>query len=147
LFSFGFYVPKDINYSIGRGKISYYSNNQQLDAHGCYEGFNVGGIGTENASDSQSPVIDLFMNDSFFVSGGITDANPALFVNVKDNYGINTTGNGIGHNLTATLDDDRVNAIILNEFYQAHINSYNSGTIRYPYSNLEPGKHQVTVKI
>jgi len=87
------------------------------------------------------------MNDSFFVSGGITDPDPALLVYVKDNFGVNTTGNGIGHNLTATLDDDRINAIILNEFYQARINSYNSGTIRYPYSNLEPGKHQVTVKI
>ncbi len=146
-FSFGFFVPKDINYSFGSGKISYYSNNGQRDAHGSYEGFNVGGIGTENASDSEPPVIELFMNDSFFVSGGITDANPALLVNVTDNFGINTTGNGIGHNLTATLNDDRVNSIILNEFYQARTNSYNSGTIRYPYSNLEPGKHEVTVKI
>jgi len=146
-FSFGFFVPKDINYSFGSGKISYYSNDQKLDAHGSYEGFSVGGIGSENASDSEPPVIDLFMNDSFFVSGGITDANPALLVYVNDNYGINTTGNGIGHNLIATLDDDRVNAIILNEFYQARTNSYNSGTIRYPYSSLEPGKHEITVKI
>ena len=146
-FSFGFFVPKDINYSFGSGKISYYSNNQQLDAHGSYEGFNVGGIGSDNASDSEAPLIELFMNDSFFVSGGITDSKPALLVNVIDNFGINTTGNGIGHNLTATLDDDRVNAIILNEFYQARTNSYNSGTIRYPYSNLEPGKHEITVKI
>jgi len=146
-FSFGFYVPKDINYAFGSGKISYYSNNAELDAHGSYEGFNVGGIGTENASDSEPPVIDLFMNDSFFVSGGITDANPVLMVYVQDNYGINTTGNGIGHDLTATLDDDRVNAIILNEAYQASTNSYNSGTIRYPYSNLEAGRHEVSVKI
>jgi hypothetical protein len=146
-FSFGFYVPKDINYSFGSGKISYYSNNQELDAHGSFEGFNVGGIGSENASDSEPPVIDLFMNDSFFVSGGITDPNPVLLVRVRDNYGINTTGNGIGHDLTATLNDDRVNSIILNEFYQASTNSYNSGTIRYPYSNLEAGRHEVSVKI
>jgi len=146
-FSFGFYVPKDINYAFGSGKISYYSNNEELDAHGSYEGFNVGGIGSENASDSEPPVIDLFMNDSFFVSGGITDANPVLLVRVRDNYGINTTGNGIGHDLTATMDEDRVNSIILNEFYQASTNSYNSGTIHYPYSNLEAGHHEISVKI
>ncbi|MEN8202868.1 MAG: type IX secretion system sortase PorU [Bacteroidota bacterium] len=146
-FSFGFYVPKDINYAFGSGKISYYSNNEQLDAHGSCEDFHVGGIGTENASDSESPVIDLFLNDSFFVSGGITDANPILLVHVRDNYGINTTGNGIGHDLTATMDEDRVNAVILNEFYQARTNSYNSGTIRYPYSKLEAGRHEVKVKI
>jgi len=146
-FSFGFFVPKDINYAIGSGKISYYSSNSVVDAHGCTEQFFVGGIGKENAADDQPPEMDLFMNDSFFVSGGITDPDPVLLVKVRDNYGINTTGNGIGHDLTATLDGDRINAIILNDFYQANVNSYNSGTIRYPYDGIEKGRHEVTVKI
>ena len=60
---------------------------------------------------------------------------------------VNTTGNGIGHDLTATLNGDRFNAIILNNFYQANTNSYNSGVIRYPYRDLEAGRHEVTVKI
>ncbi|WP_231512839.1 C25 family cysteine peptidase, partial [Aureispira sp. CCB-QB1] len=38
-FSFSFVVPKDINYSLGYGKISYYAENQSnLDAHGNYDG-------------------------------------------------------------------------------------------------------------
>ncbi len=146
-FSFGFYVPKDISYAFGTGKISYYGHNNQVDAHGSNEDFFVGGIGTDNASDSDPPVIQLFMNDTFFVQGGVTDQEPELLVYVKDNFGINTTGNGIGHDLTATMDEDRINAIILNEFYQANTNSYNSGIIRYPYSNLPQGRHQVIVKI
>ncbi len=146
-FSFGFYVPKDINYSFGSGKISYYSNDSLVDAHGSCENFTVGGIGSDNAFDSEPPEVELYMNDTFFVSGGITNNNPELLVRVRDNFGINTTGNGIGHDLTAVMDEDRINAIILNEFYQANINSYNSGVIRYPYSNLEPGRHRVTVKI
>ncbi len=146
-FSFGFFVPKDINYSFGPGKISYYSENNVVDAHGSSEEFLVGGIGVENATDSQPPQIELFMNDTFFVSGGATDPHPTLLAYVSDNYGINTTGNGIGHDLTAILNDDRINAVILNEFYQAGTNSYNSGIIRYPYSNLDPGRHELTVKI
>ncbi len=146
-FSFGFYVPKDINYAYGPGKISYYSSNAETDAHGSYEEFIVGGIGTENVTDAELPRVDLFMNDSLFVSGGITDVSPVLLAYVSDNYGINTTGNGIGHDLTAVLDQERVNAVILNEFYQANTDSFNSGVIRYPYSNLEPGFHEVTVKI
>jgi len=146
-FSFGFYMPKDINYAYGPGKISFYSHNQEMDAQGSYEDFSVGGINTENVTDSELPVIDLFMNDSFFISGGITDPGPVLLAYVSDNYGINTTGNGIGHDLTATLDEDRINSVILNEFYQANINSYNSGVVRYPYSNLEAGPHTVTMKI
>ena len=146
-FSFGFYIPKDINYAYGLGKISYYGNNQELDAHGSYEDFTVGGVGTDNVEDDENPVIDLYLNDTFFISGGISDSNPELLAYVSDNYGINATGNGIGHDLTATLNEDRVNAVILNEFYQANANSYNSGVIRYPYSKLEPGAYTVTVKI
>jgi hypothetical protein len=146
-FSFGFYIPKDINYAYGLGKISYYSYNEAVDAHGSYENFIVGGVGTDNMEDYESPVIELFMNDSLFVSGGITDANPELLAHVSDNFGINTTGNGIGHDLTATLNEDRINGVVLNEFYQANANSYNSGVIRYPYKELEPGAYTVTVKI
>jgi hypothetical protein len=91
--------------------------------------------------------VALFMNDSFFIPDGVTDPDPSLLVYASDNYGINTTGNGIGHDLTATLDGNRVDAIILNEFYQANTDSYNSGVIRYPYSKLEEGKHEITVKI
>jgi hypothetical protein len=146
-FSFGFYIPKDINYAYGLGKISYYANNQEMDAQGSYEDFTVGGVGSDNMEDNENPVIELFMNDSFFISGGITDGNPELLAYVSDNFGINATGNGIGHDLTATLNEDRINAVILNEFYQANANSYNSGVIRYPFSKLEPGAYSLTVKI
>ncbi len=146
-FSFGFFVPKDINYAYGTGKISYYSNDSLTDAHGSCEQFNVGGIGPENALDLNPPEIELFMNDTFFVPGGITDPDPDLLVLARDNFGINTTGNGIGHDLTSILDGNRVDASILNEFFQANTDSYNSGIIRYPYSSLEEGRHEITVKI
>jgi hypothetical protein len=146
-FSFGFYMPKDINYAFGPGKISYYGNDSTTDAHGSFEGFIVGGIGTDNVTDNEPPVIELFMNDPFFMNGGITDSNPELLAYVSDNFGINTTGNGIGHDLTATLNGDRTNSLVLNEFYQANPDSYNSGVIRYPYRNLAPGPYTVTLKI
>ncbi|MCP4312205.1 MAG: hypothetical protein GY790_13145, partial [Bacteroidetes bacterium] len=68
-------------------------------------------------------------------------------VTAQDNFGINTTGNGIGHDITAILDENRGNAIILNEFFQAGADSYNTGVIRYPYSSLSTGPHQITVKV
>ena len=146
-FSFGFYVPKDISYAFGSGKISYYSHDSIMDAHGSTEDFEVGGIGSENVVDLVPPTIRLFMNDTFFVNGGITDASPTLLVLAEDNYGINTTGNGIGHDITATLDGDRSSALILNDFFQANTDSHNSGSLRYPYSGLEKGKHEISVKV
>lgn len=146
-FNFSFYVPKDINYAIGSGKISYYSENGTDDAHGSTTSLNIGGLSEHSLSDTAGPNIRLFMNDSLFKSGGIVTASPELLIYVDDTYGINTTGNGIGHDITATLDDDRINAIILNEYYQSDINKYASGTVRYPYKNLETGKHEISVKV
>ena len=146
-FSFEFFVPKDINYALGNGKILYYANNKFVDAHGSFDSFKIGGIGKENALDNNAPEVDVFMNDTFFKSGGITDSNPELLVLITDNYGINTSGNGIGHDLTATLDGDRINAVILNELYEANLGSYNSGVIRYPFLKLDYGRHEIAVKI
>lgn len=146
-FQFGFFVPKDINYALGTGKISYYSNDTLLDAHGSCEAFIVGGIGSDNVVDNEPPGIGIFMNDTFFRQGGITDSKPTLLVVANDNYGINTTGNGIGHDITAVMDDKRSDALILNEFFQAGTDSYNSGEVRYPYSGLTTGPHKITVKV
>ncbi|MEZ5071882.1 MAG: type IX secretion system sortase PorU [Bacteroidales bacterium] len=146
-FSFGFYVPKDINYAIGAGKISFYGKSETADAQGYLDDVLVGGIGTGGTADSQHPTVELYMNDTLFRPGGITDPDPVLLVRVRDNYGINTTGNGIGHNLTAALDGDLGNAAVLNPFYRADLNSHNSGTIRYPYLDLEQGEHRIDVKI
>jgi len=146
-FSFGFYVPKDINYSLGYGKLSFYASNSSTDAHGATNNIIIGGEPENYFDDSEAPEINIYMNDTLFKDGGITDPNPSLLIRIKDNYGINTTGNGIGHDLTATLDGDRTNSIILNNYYLSDINSFNGGEAVYPYSDLEDGPHTVDVKV
>jgi hypothetical protein len=73
------------------------------------------------------------MNDENFHFGGITDENPSMLAFVSDSSGINTVGSGIGHDIVAILDGNTEKPIILNDFYEADLNSYTSGTIRYPY--------------
>lgn len=146
-FNFSFYVPKDIGYNMGDGKISYYGFSEETDAHGSSHGITIGGLGDFSALDTVGPDLRVYMNDSLFRNGGIVNSSPELLVYVKDPYGINTTGNGIGHDITATLNDDRINAIILNEYYQAEADSYKAGTVRYPYDKLPEGRHAITVKV
>ncbi len=146
-FKFSFVVPKDIAYQYGPGKISYYAENGTEDANGYYEKIIIGGSDTNAVADNIGPEVMLYLNDDKFVFGGITDENPDLYAKVKDENGINTVGNGIGHDITATLDINTANAVVLNDYYQADLNSYKSGTIRYPYSNLTEGKHTLTLKI
>ncbi len=146
-FSFTFIVPRDIAYQYGTGKISYYATDGVSDASGQDSDMIVGGF-TDNAiTDFEGPLVDLFINDSSFVNGGITDENPVLLAYVADESGINTIGNGIGHDITAILDGDTQNPMILNDYYQAEVNSFSRGIIRYPVFGLDPGPHTLTLKL
>ena len=89
------------------------------------------------------------MNDTNFIFGGITNANPNLYARLFDENGINTVSNGIGHDMAiAILDEESLNPIIiLNDFYESDIDSYKSGVIDYPFANLSEGKHSLRLKV
>lgn len=146
-FEFSFVVPRDISYQYGMGRISYYAEDGVTDAQGFYENLVVGGSNANAVPDNTGPSIRLFMNDSLFVTGGITDENPKLFAMVTDSNGVNTVGNGIGHDIVAVLDEETDNAVVLNDYYQSNINSYQSGTIIYPFVGLTEGKHTLSLKV
>lgn len=146
-FEFSFVVPKDINYSFGIGKLSYYAENGTIDAIGVEKRVNIGGIDPNGIVDAEGPQIELFLNDENFVSGGISDETPILLAKLFDENGINTVGNGIGHDLIAVLDEETGNPIVLNDYYTADLDSYQSGEIRYNFSTLEPGPHTLSVKV
>jgi hypothetical protein len=145
-FKFSFFVPKDITYEPGRGKISYYAASENDDAAGYYDKFLIGGISDKPITDTKGPDIEIFLNDDKFVPGGITNPDPILFLKLKDEYGINTTGNGVGHDLVAILNNDEKEQMILNDFFLANENSYNSGTVRYQLQDLTPGSHTIKVR-
>ncbi|OFY87335.1 MAG: hypothetical protein A3F72_16790 [Bacteroidetes bacterium RIFCSPLOWO2_12_FULL_35_15] len=145
-FKFSFIVPKDIAYQYGVGRISYYAENGSVDATGSYEKIIIGGSNDNAPIDVAGPEVNLFLNDNKFVFGGLTDESPDLYCVLKDANGINTVGNGIGHDILATIDADTDNSIVLNDYYQADLNSYKSGTIRYPFSDLNEGKHTLKIK-
>jgi len=146
-FSFEFIVPKDIAYQYGNGKISYYAQDGQRDANGSFEGFIIGGFNEDYEPDNQGPVVKLYMNNEDFVFGGITDENPILLAILSDESGINTTGNGIGHDITCVLDDDFTRVIVLNDYYESELNSYKNGRVVYPFYKLEEGLHNITFKV
>jgi hypothetical protein len=145
-FEYEFIVPKDISYSYGEGKISYYLANTELEGSGFSTGFRIGGTSSNYAEDNSSPTIELFMNDSNFVNGGLTNESPVLIANINDVSGINTAGAGIGHDITAIIDNNSSNQIVMNEYYEAKIDDYTGGTVTYPLSELTEGPHNITVK-
>ena len=66
---------------------------------------------------------------------------------IYDEFGINMVGNGIGHDIVAILDNNTAEPIILNDYFEAELNSYQKGSIQYPFKELEEGKHTLTLKV
>ncbi|MDP4266933.1 MAG: type IX secretion system sortase PorU [Bacteroidota bacterium] len=146
-FTFTFIVPKDIKYNYGFGRISYYAKNLTQDARGYFENVIIGGINKNASISNKGPDIKLYMNDTKFVFGGITDENPVMLALVSDSNGINTVGNGIGHDITAVFDNNTSGSVILNDYYSYDLNSYKNGTITYPLKNLSEGTHNIRLKV
>ncbi len=146
-FSVNFIVPKDISYQFGKGKISYYLKNQNSDGNGFSNEIIVGGFSKNPSTDNKGPEIRLFMNNENFENGGITNETPKIFALVSDSSGINTVGNGIGHDITAVIDNNYQEILTLNDSYQADKDTYKSGKIIYSLSKLSEGKHKLRLKI
>jgi hypothetical protein len=139
-------MPKDISYRFGTGRISYYATNLQMDAQGTFEDFQIGGFSNNIVEDNNGPVIRLFMGDTTFKNGDFTSENPVLIAMLADESGINTTGAGIGHDITTTISGATEDFAILNDYYAASLNKSAEGMIRYPLFNLNPGKHTLVFK-
>jgi hypothetical protein len=145
-FRFSFIVPRDIDYSYGQGKISYYANDDKEDMTGYFSDIIAGGFSNILPIDNEGPEIKLFMNDTLFRNGGLTDSNPKLLAIIDDNGGINTTGSGIGHDLTGYLDNEPKRSFVLNSYFENDFDNYKRGRIDYNLSGLTEGHHSLTVK-
>lgn len=146
-FSCEFIVPKDIKYTNGFGKISYYAqrHNSIDDATGSFTQLILGGEAFE-LNDNKGPDIELYMNNEQFSDGGLTNESPTLIVKLFDENGINTVSNSIGHDITAILDNNPSQKYILNDNYISDKDNYQKGTATYSFSKLSPGEHTITVK-
>ena len=155
VFTVEFYVPKDINYEIGTGRILAYADNKVFDVFQNQPQV-IGGINPDGINDNEPPKVKLYMNNTNFADGGITDQNPLLLACVTDDKGINSTGSGIGHDITVILDGKIIDTVVLNDFYfsgegngctNPTLADYQKGNVTYPFRNLSPGEHQLVFKV
>lgn len=145
VFEFRFVVPKNIAYQVASGKLSLFARDstRNISASGYSKSFDIGLSETNPATDNDPPIINLFVGDTTFISGGIANPNTTLVARLRDEHGINISSYGIGNSLTGILDGE---SFTLNDFYVADVNDYTRGTITFPLENLKPGRHTLTVK-
>lgn len=146
-FLFRFKVPKDINYQYGNGKISLYAQNGINDGSGFSNNIVVGGISSTVSADALGPEIKAYLNDEKFVNGSITNANPVLLLELADSSGINTGSSGIDHDIVATLDNNNNQYYVLNNYYEAALDNFQKGTVRFQLPELSAGHHTLKIKV
>lgn len=142
-FSFTFSVPIDINYSDEGGRVVFYaiSNDKKQEANGYNEQFLVGGSSNELAADKQGPSITGYLNNPDFMTGGTVNATPYFVASLEDESGINTTNNGIGHNLELSIDGNPNTTYNLNEYYTNDFGDFRRGSVAFSIPELNAGVH------
>ena len=146
-FTFDFIAPKDIKIAYGKGKLSFYASNKIEDKAGYSFDVEVGGINTNAPEDVIGPTVQLYMNDLNFVDGGNTNESPVFIAVLEDESGINTSITAVDHDIIAILDNDQSNPIILNDYYETDLNDFKKGQVSYPFRNISPGLHTITLKV
>ncbi len=145
-FTCSFIVPKDISFQYGTGRLSYYAHDGSKDANGYDESFTIGGISGSVLQDQTGPEIKLYMNDENFIYGSLTNSNPSAYAILFDSSGINTVGNGIGHDITIQLDANPQQLYVVNDYYESDLDSYQKGRVLFPLESLTEGLHKLTFK-
>ncbi len=107
----------------------------------------MGGTDAEALVDNKGPEVELFINDTLWREGSVTSPTPDLYAIVSDENGINTTGTGIGHEISAMLDNDDEQVFILNDYYIADPGNYQRGQVRYPIDSLPAGTHTLRIRV
>ncbi|MFB6457576.1 type IX secretion system sortase PorU [Chitinophaga sp. Hz27] len=140
-FSLTMIIPADV--AGGQGKMSFYATGGPMDAAGYNVQFSVNATAT-GPEDHTGPVIQAWINNRQFVNGDKVGQDVILLADIADPSGINILGLDTTHNILALLDNTEY--IALNDYFSASLDSYKTGTVAYPLSNLTAGPHRVIIK-
>ncbi len=146
-FNLSLIVPKDIDYTVGNGRIEYYATSDDVEANGYYEDFNIGGFNSDYTLDTIGPEVELYMNSTTFKDGGEVNSDPMLIAILSDESGINTSDNSIGHDITIKLNNDPSTITSINSSYTTNSETYKKGTVNYQLTDLDDGEYTLTFKV
>lgn len=147
-FSIEMPIPMDISYSNDYGMLNLFAVDSSFvrSAQGHFGDFTIGGTAAGFGNDSVGPEIKLYLNSQSFKDGDEVNAAPILYAELYDENGINTIGTGIGHDITAIVDNSPHHTYNLNSAFTPVVGDYKRGTIMMPLNTLEPGEHTLLLR-
>lgn len=145
-FTLTFVLPKDISFNPDQARIVLFASGESGTAGGSFTNVIFNGINENAVNDGNGPELDIYLNDKSFFNGDLTTDQPKLIVELADSSGINATGTGVGHEITATIDTSPMRTFVLNEFYEGALNDFSKGRIEYPLESLPDGNYSLKVR-
>ena len=148
------YLPKDINYEVDFRKLTLYAHTDNNDAAST-DKIKLGGLNENGLNDNQPPQGKLYLNNIHFANGGISNPKPHLIACLTDDFGINSSGYSIGHDIVATIDGKVQESVVLNEYFTSgdgdqcvnkSLQDYQKGQVSFQLNNLELGQHTIELK-
>ena len=139
-FNAEFRVPKDITYGGDDGRISGYAwSGERPSAFGSVRGLVLSGTAAGVETDLVGPEITLRFEGA---DGNSIPRQTVLQATITDPSGINITGE-TGHEIELVIDGE---LFVLTDFYSVQ-GDYRQGNIEFPLPELEPGEHEVRLKV
>ncbi|MEI7811739.1 MAG: type IX secretion system sortase PorU [Ignavibacteria bacterium] len=146
-FSTEFTVPKDISYENTNGKIVAYIYSGASDGVGFSNNIVVGGTDSTIVNDKKGPQVDIAFDDVNGDNSMLVKPDFTLYVRLKDETGLNTTGTGIGHKTEGILNGNENVPIDFSNYFIGDLNAGGkSGAVKYKFSNMEAGDYRIRVK-
>ena len=139
-----FTMPSEIENNYQPALMSLYaSDDQGREANGFTEKLYAYGYDESAPDDFEGPkIIEFYLDNPGFVSGGAVSPNPTLVAKFHDESGISVSEAGIGHNITLELDgktfyDD------ISQYYIPDENDSGAGSVTYALNDISQGNHSL----
>lgn len=137
-------MPAEIENNFSPALLSLYAyDDTGREANGACDKLYVYGYNQDAPDDFEGPkIIEYYLNSPGFVSGQGVSPSPVVKAVFSDPSGISVSEAGIGHNMTLELDGIKfIDDLAL--YYEPDEEDPTKGSVSYPLSDLQPGKHEL----
>ncbi len=142
VFSSEIFIPKNIDYEFGSGKIRVFAQigTDNQEAMGA-QNIVVGGTSDLQSIDQEGPKISLQFGDGTELNPTFNSTKIPLLVNLEDESGINVSPKNIGQDISISINGD--SPVILNESFKANNGTYKIGQIQTLMEGFKEGENDV----
>lgn len=142
-------IPRGTTFSPNKCLLSLYTEQDSTKAHynGQFSNFCINSSTQLAQADTLGPNVYLYIGTPDFPDGGIIGTSATLYASVTDSTGISMMTGNLGHDMELWFDGRRDQSLVVNDYFTFDYGSYMQGTLQYPLSALQVGRHTASLRV